>query len=492
MVFPAPTIPTIVVTKSLCLRLLDSSAWFTVNHEEALATVNHALESRSLKQRDLVTTIVGIVGAGKTTALSRLFQRKLPERYTSTGVAEPSLRGLLHRMVQMESWKFVSQDQILEFLAPLFLAGVSVSHIVSLAKSLAEEHAGEPTTSPLEDTLSHSQSPSASSAPPAPTVAAQSAPHSYTTVTEVEVSHAKEVMACHLRSSSASKEDTVLELLHVVDTGGQPEFMEVMPFLMHNSHIIALVLNLAQALDAYPQIAFYEEGRPYERPTCSLLTTRQVIHQCVRTMQAKRCMQNAGQQSKVIVIGTHRDCVADQSAGIAALNRELNKMFIPALSNELIVYRSLDEILFPVNSLTPNKDDEVMFEQIRRSIGDPDLGTLIDIPPSLFLFEQDTIRYAKQKGRDMVSLGECVEIGKQLKMDQEEVQKALNYFHQHNIFLYFPTVLPNLIFTDPQSPLDFVNTVVAFSYKVQAKSFVGLPADYIISLKKAEITENDA
>ena len=297
-----------------------------------------------------------------------------------------------------------------------------------------------------------------------------------------------------------------------MDTGGQPEFMEVMPFLMHNSHIIALVLNLAQALDAYPQIAFHEEGRPFERPTRSLLTTRQVIHQCVRTMQAKRCMQNAGQRylqssgtmqakrcmqstgqrSKVIVIGTHRDCVADQSAGIAALNRELNKMFIPALSNELIVYRSLDEILFPVNSLTPNEEDEVMFEQIRRSIGDPDLGTLIDIPPSLFLFEQDTIRYAKQKGRDMVSLGECVEIGKQLKMDQEEVQKALNYFHQHNIFLYFPTVLPNLIFTDPQSPLDFVNTVVAFSYKVQEKSFVGLPADYIISLKKAEITENDA
>ena len=471
------------LTISLFLSLTN-----TVTHEDALATVNHALASRSLKQRDLITTIVGIPAAGKTTALCRLFRKKLPERYTSTGVAEQSLRGLLHRVAQMGSWKFVSQDQILEFLAPLLLAGISVSHIVSLAKSLAEEDVGEPTTSSSEDTPSHSQPPSASSVPPASTVM-QPAPHSSTTVTEDEKSHAKKIMACHLRSSSTSKEDTVLELIHVVDTGGHPQFMEVMPYLMHNSHVIALVLNLAQPLDAYPQIVFHEEDRPFGRPTQSLLTTRQMIQQCVRTLQAKRCVQGAGQRSKIIVIGTHRDCLSDQSSTIAALNAELRNMFLPAFSNELIVYRSIDEILYPVNSLTPNEEDEEMFEQIRNSISDPDLGKIIDIPPAFFLFEQDTIRYAKQQGRQLVSFNECVEVGKPLKMGQEGVQKALNYFHEHNIFLYFPDVLPDLIFTDPQAPLDFVNTTVAFSYKVQEKEFIGLPADYMISLKKAIITE---
>ena len=394
----------------------------------------------------------------------------------------------MHRMAQMGSWKFVSQDQILEFLAPLLLAGISVSQIVSLAKFLAEEDVGEPTTSASEDTTSHSQPPSASSAPPAATDA-QSAPRSSTTVTKDEKSHAKEVMACHLRSSSVSKEDTVLELIHVVDTGGQPEFMEVMPYVMHNSHIIALVLNLTQPLDAYPQIAFHEEDRSFKRPAQSLLTTRQMIHQCVRTLQAKRCVQGAGQRTKIIVIGTHRDCLSDQSSTIAALNTELGNMFLPAFSNELIVYRSIDEILFPVNSLTPNEEDEEMFEQIRCSISDPDLGKLIDIPPAFFLFEQDTIRHAKQQGRQMVSFNECVEVGKPLKLGRKGVQEALNYFHQHNTFLYFPDVLSDLIFTDPQAPLDFVNTIVAFSYKVQEKGFVGLPADYMISLKKAIITE---
>ena len=388
----------------------------------------------------------------------------------------------------MGSWKFVSQDQILEFLAPLLLAGISVSHIVSLAKSLAEEDVEEPTTSPSEDTPSHSQPPSATSVPPAST-ATQPAPHSSTTVTEDEKSHAKEIMACHLRSSSASKEDTVLELIHVVDTGGQPQFMEVMPYLMHNSHVIALVLSLAQPLDAHPRIVFHEDDRPFGHPTQSLLTTRQMIQQCVCTLQAKRCIQGAGQRSKIIVIGTHRDCLSDQSSTIAALNAEVRNMFLPAFSNELIVYRSIDEILFPVNSLTPNEEDEEMFEQIRNSISDPDLGKIIDIPPAFFLFEQDTIRYAKQQGRQMVSFNECVEVGKPLKMGQEGVQKALNYFHEHNIFLYFPDVLPDLIFTDPQAPLDFVNTTVAFSYKVQGKGFVGLPAEYMISLKKAIITE---
>ena len=148
-----------------------------------------------------------------------------------------------------------------------------------------------------------------------------------------------------------------------------------------------------------------------------------------------------------------------------------------------------DEILFPVNSLTPDKDDEMVFQEIRQSISDPGLGEVIDIPPSFFMFEQDTIRYAKQQGREMVSFDECMEIGLQLKMGREVVLAALIYFHQHNIFLYFPKVLPELVFTDPQAPLDFVNTIVAFSYKVLAGVFPGLPAEYAISLKNAIITE---
>ena len=423
------------------------------------------------------------MGSGKTTLICRLFGIEPPAAYTSTGVAEKAVRGLVRRITKLGSWEFLSYMKILQFLAPLLLAGMPEADVISLARSFIRKEIPEPTSGLAEDTVQHAQPQTPTPSPPPKSAAVPQMPRS-----QIERSHASEAMVGLLQSSSASEEDTVLELLHVVDTGGQPEFMEIMPCVMHNSHVVALVLNLAQPLDAYPQITFHEDGRAFTHPVPSSLTNRQIVLQAARTMQAKRSTRRGGQRSKIIVIGTHRDQLSSPTV-IAAVNRELKSIFLPAFQKELIVYHSTDEILFPVNSLTPDKDDEMVFEEIRQSISDPGLGEVIDIPPSFFMFEQDTIRYAKQQGREMVSFDECVEIGLQLKMGREVVLAALIYFHQHNIFLYFPKVLPELVFTDPQAPLDFVNTIVAFSYKVLAGVFPGLPAEYAISLKNAIITE---
>ena len=66
-----------------------------MSEEAAQTIVEQALESGSIEQRNVVAVVVGIAGAGKTWLISRLFGIKPPDRYTSTGVAEESLRGLM-------------------------------------------------------------------------------------------------------------------------------------------------------------------------------------------------------------------------------------------------------------------------------------------------------------------------------------------------------------------------------------------------------------
>ena len=433
--------------------------------------------------------------AGKTTLICRLLQTKLPKWYSSTGVANKAFCGLMRCIAKMGSLEMILNEKILHLLPPLFLAGLPAADIVSLAQGFTEEEAPEPTSSPSADTHPHAQpqtpplSPPPTTATASPSASSSSATFPKMPRSQIEESHASEAMVGLLQSSSASKADTVLEFLHVVDTGGQLEFMEVMPCLMYNAHIVVLVLNLAQSLDAYPQVTFHKDGKAIKHSIHSALTNRQLILQAARTMQAKRSTHRGGQRSKIIVVGTHRDKLWFQSWAIAAMNRELKSILLPMFEEELMVYRSHDEILFPVNSLTPNREDERVLEEIRQSISGSRVGEEIDISPSFFMFKQDTIRYAKQQGREMVSFDECMVIGLQLKMGREMVRGALNYFHQHHIFLYFPKVLPELVFTNPQVPLDFVNTIVAFSYKVLAGVFPGLPAEYAISLKNAIIME---
>ena len=69
-----------------------------MSDEEAQAIVDQALKSGSIEQRNMVAVVVGIAGSGKTWLISRLFRVKPPDRYTSTGVAEQSLRGLIHQI----------------------------------------------------------------------------------------------------------------------------------------------------------------------------------------------------------------------------------------------------------------------------------------------------------------------------------------------------------------------------------------------------------
>ena len=444
--------------------------------EEALAIVEKALESGSLKQRNAITVVTGIMGSGKTWLLSRLFRIQPPDLYTSTGVAEKSFRGLMRRIAKIGSFELLTLDQILEFLAPLFLAGISEANVVSLAQSFIAMQASEPSQPPSVEAL-----PSSSvSPPPSSSTSSSTSLHD---VSPVEASPPEETpsskaMKCLVRKAKNSKEALVLELLHMIDTGGQPEFMEVMPCLIHNSDLTILVLDVTKSLDAYPTLSFHEDGTAFKKLSLSPRTNRQIIRQLARTMQAKRGKKKGVKSSKFLVIGTHIDCVdkAKLTEVLSALNKELAIIFLPMMGKELIVCKE-GEIMFAVNLRNPNSDDEKVLDSVRSSIVSAGIGVEMDTPLCLFMFEQDAIKYAEEqkgKGRHVMvlSLEECLQVGARLKMSREMVQATLIYFHRHNVFLYFRHILPNLVFLNPQVPLDFVNAIVRFSYKAKSGATV--------------------
>ena len=457
-----------------------------------------ALESIRLKQRNAVAAVVGVTGAGKTCALHCVFGLQPPKRYTSTGVAERSFRGLLHRIANMGSFQLLSQREVFSFIAEAFASEESHISVDSIAKCQTESQQpgsrqGLSSASPSSSTPASLSTLAASSASASPLLSKSlpgaSSPENTSSDEQlpVEESYATSNVIDLVKVTTRSKREFVVELLHMIDTGGQPEFMEVMPCLIHNSDLTILVLNLEQPLDAYPKVAFHRDGKGFKRLP-SALTHKQIIKQLARTMQAKICIKVGGHGSKLIVIGTHYDCIWPWkcSGMLAAVNMELKSIFVPAFKNELIPYRSLDEIIYPVDARSPKHQ---VFEQIRQDIKKADIGVEIQMPPAYFMFEQDAILRANTLGRQVLSLDECFPVGAPLKMSPEIVEEALEYLHQNNIFLYFPTILPKLVFVDPQVPLDFVNKVVAFGYKVKCRDFPGLPVECEILLQNGTISE---
>ena len=456
-----------------------------ITDERAQQIIDQALKSGSVKQRDVVAVISGLMGSGKTCLLSRLFHRPPPDLYTSTGIAEQSYRGLLHHIGNMSAgaWNLLSHKDIREFLAPLFLAGMTEANVASLAANLIAM-GGSNTTSdnPL-------------SLPPPPSLDTTSMTPSQSTLAPTpmlpslpEVSPTCQAMVRLVKKTSGSTSELLLELVHMIDTGGQPEYMEVMPCLIHNANLALLVLNLMYGLNEYPPINFHVKGVAYKkRKLLSQYTSRQIILKLVSTL---KCKKSAQKVFRMLVVATHRDCVkGDLAALIDALNRELRNLLLPACKEELILYEAPDKVAFVLNLKNPDGDDDKALDLIRQKVSESNLGGVVEVPGSFLMYEQDLLKFAASIRRDILSLDECLQVGDRLMMNGEVVKAALVFFHRHNTFLYFRHVLPNHVFVKPQVPLDFVNAIVRFSYRVSAGDIQAFPAKFVSSLQDAIITE---
>ena len=441
------------------------------------------MESGSLKQRNMVGVITGLMGSGKTTLLCHLFGEAPPDLYTSTGVAEKSLRGLLHHIVHLlaGTWQRLSYKDIRELLAPLIQAGVREADVHILATRLMRDlgaKAGKPPL-PTSNVAIPQAAPKEKVNPSSPISPLVQGP---------SPSCEDIIPLVTTATGPTATESLVLEFVHMIDTGGQPELMEVMPSLIHNANIAMVLVDLRYSLNEHPPVNRHEKGVCYECQGHSQYTVRDIILKLTSTLHAKKSLN---ENFRFFIIATHRDCVEDKlDTWVRTLNNELKNLLLPTFKDQLILFRSPDKTAFVMNLKNPNDDDKDVLALIRELVGRPGLGNTFDTPTSFFVFEQDLLEFAKNVvKRDILSLSECKLIGARIKMSDEMVKAALVLFHRQNTFLYFRHVLPNHIFVKPQVALEIVNSVVSFRYKVNDGEFEGFPAKFVTQLNEGIITE---
>ena len=453
-----------------------------LSDEKAQKIIEKAFESSSFELRNVVCVITGLMGSGKTWLLSRLFKQIPPHQYTSTGIAMQSLRGLLHHIINVSftSWEQFTHQQILEFLASLFY------DLLPEIFSITDEAIFDPTQAAVAS-LAPLPFSSTIERPSDSTVSFEETPD-YSPATE---SSTMQCMMDMVKAPKGPSTQEKLELVHMVDTGGQPELLETLPSLIQHSHLAILVLNLMFGLDEHPSIDYHEEGKAYKREIPSQYSNRQIIQKLASTLQAKRVSQNDEQCCCILVVATHRDCIPEDELEdrVKAFDTALRVILLPSSNEELICF-SANQILFVLNLKNPENEDMVQLDLIRSKISESKAGELLKIPGSFLVFEQLLMEFAeKEVKRDILHLSECVLIGEKLKMNAEEVEAALIFFHRQFTLLYFHQVLPNLVFMRPQIPLDCINSIVRFSYKVGSGEIMGITDKLVSSLRDGIITE---
>lgn len=175
-----------------------------------------------------------------------------------------------------------------------------------------------------------------------------------------------------IQKISRSKMDLMaLDFVYVLDSGGQPPFREMLPLFVQQCHAIVLMQKLNENLDFKPTIKYRSKDGKEDKGYISQLTNNQILHQYVQAVQSH--------DSKVFVIGSHRDREDEcQAETRKEKDKRLLEALRPILGNHIVLHKmggsehklggSADELMFPVNSMTPAEEDQKVADGFRKKV----------------------------------------------------------------------------------------------------------------------------
>ena len=267
--------------------------------------------------------------------------------------------------------------------------------------------------------------------------------------------------------------------IYFTDTGGQLEFQEVLPVIISGPSIFLLVFNLQHAANGLDKeiSAVYKrsDGSVYKPPPgISTFTVRNLILHILASIQTTRSyhFQKDGKdrviEAKVLLVGTHSDCVTDASV------RNKIEYEVQHLLRDTPYYRKgmlqvpcrkppNERFVYMVNN---ESAEDPVFQEIREKVrslifeesGDSDYKE--DISAQWLGFDLMLRWPGKCK---ILTYQQCADMAKSCGIKQSDVKKALAFLHRRfGIIRYFSGAgLDKAVITNPQVIYDAISDLIA-------------------------------
>ena len=262
-------------------------------------------------------------------------------------------------------------------------------------------------------------------------------------------------------------------LIQMIDAGGQPQFHEILPVFLHNLSFYVFVFRLCDDLAKHPVVEFYVDGKPVGSSFTSAQSIEQLLQHCVRCIHSHRSPTGCESECpQIMVIGTHVDQEKKSSETRDEKNRKILQILSP-LDQKQIVYHNLSEkkVLFALNAMARGNIEEISVKQIREALLCNRSVKPVDIPSRWFALEILLEEMTQALKRGVLSKEDCITAAiKKLHFEVDAVDAALQYLDQVSAILYYPKILPNVVFADPQVLLDKVSDLVFKSVEIEKLS----------------------
>ena len=284
-------------------------------------------------------------------------------------------------------------------------------------------------------------------------------------------------------------------LIHFRDSGGQPEFHEVVPALVPHSNLYLLMFNLNEDLNKQYKVTYKASEDGITDPYQSSFTVKQVLLQLLASIQSFY-HSSQGTPSNAFIIGTHKDLLVDKETHINQIQQELKEEIKGTdwYTSDAILTTPDGHLMLPINTFNQN-DVKVIKDMLSKN-----MATMEYIATLAFIRLYYDIENLK---KSVVSLNEFKFLANKYDInDQDELTEVIKFLQDKlGSIRYFDSVpeLKDIVITNPQILFDLVSELIVctFSFKNltmsqcnQTERFRSSGRFKKQSLKKCEVVKN--
>ena len=251
--------------------------------------------------------------------------------------------------------------------------------------------------------------------------------------------------------------DEVVKLITVIDTGGQPQYIHMLPTINNSPTVNFVVLDMTKDLDAPVMVQhkskhnknFTEYPLHYSNwDMIGLLMslTTDSLEQPTKPAPSKTRI-SIPKKSFIGFVGTHKDKLEEKSRAekIATINKKLTCL-VGERKCEFAVIPAEKEVLFPVDNTTAGTGDneDLVVKELRQKIENlmNASSTSVDhLPITWMILELELQELHEDYGTKYITCEDYVKIAtEKASVDPEEVKESLQRFDYLGVFLHFEKV----------------------------------------------------
>ena len=258
-----------------------------------------------------------------------------------------------------------------------------------------------------------------------------------------------------------------LTMLQIIDTGGQPEFHEILPLLLPGPALFLLFTNLEQKFNESYEIVYTQQDRMSSIRYTSNLTYKEMLLQLLTTIGSMNlCSHNS--RSIAMILGTHADKITQEKLTLleeSILGSEEIRMFIGRGLLRCTPLENVSQCLFPLNNLDGSPEE---IQELQKIIGST-CQTYFqpeDIPTSWFFFYL-ALRNKYEVNPGYCSIEEATLLASGYNISHENINQVLLFIqHRFSTILFYPDIpsVCRLVICNPNVVFKPISHLIAASF----------------------------